>query len=105
MEKGQDKFDSNSNEQKGFVSRFLNFDSFITPNLIKYLYIIGVVIFVLIGLGIIIGGISRPYGGGMLILSGIIMIIIAPFMTRISAEILIVKFKTLEVLKDINKKM
>lgn len=104
MENAQNKFENNSNKQEGFVSQFLKFDSFITPSIIKFIYLLGVIFFALIGLGLIISGIGS-YGGGMEVLLGLLVLALSPFIPRISAEILIVNFKILQVLQDIYKKM
>ncbi len=80
---------------KGIVSKFLSFDTFITPSLIKIIYIIGVILTAFTALGMIFMG-SALMGLGLLVLS--------PFIPRIGAEMLMVKFKTLEVLEEINKK-
>lgn len=104
MENEQNKVENNFDKQKGFINQFLKFDSFITPSIIKFIYILGVIFFALMGLITIISGLGI-YGGGIQVLFGLIILALSPFIPRISAEILIVNFKILQVLQDIHKKM
>lgn len=83
------------------IKEFLNFNSMITPNVIKGLFRIGVVICLLAGLIGIINGARAPYGGGMQVIFGILTIIIGPLAVRIYCELLIVIFKINDTLKDI----
>ena len=104
MENKQNEFENNLKTSKGFINQFLNFDSFITPSIIKFIYMLGVIFFALIGLMSIIAGLGR-YGSGLQVLFGLITIALSHFIPRITAEILIVNFKILQVLQDIHKKM
>lgn len=88
---------------KGFISKFLNFDSYITPTIIKFIYIAGVVITALSGLVMMLGGLGG-FGSGGAVLGGIILILLSPFLPRIWAELLIVNFKILETLQQIRDK-
>ncbi|WP_297407574.1 DUF4282 domain-containing protein [uncultured Cetobacterium sp.] len=93
----ENKFEAHSSEHKGIVNQFLKFDSFITPSIIKFIYIIGVLFFVFIGLVMIISGLSK--------FCGFIILVLSPFIPRILAESLIINFKILQVLQEINNKM
>ena len=88
---------SYSNDPKGTVSSFLSFETFVTPSFIKIIYIIGVVIIALAGL------ITMFTRDG--VLSGLIILILSPFIPRIWAEMLIVRFRTLDLLEEINRKL
>lgn len=106
----QNQSQNNNNNQfdinemsKGFVSKFINFDSFITPSLIKFIYIFGVILTALVGIGMLFSGLGR-FGSGGRVLSGIIIILISPFFPRVWAELLMVNFKILETLQQIRDK-
>ena len=106
MENEQNKVENQFEKEKGgdsSIRKFLKFDSFITPSIIKFIYILGVIFFALSGLILVITGLGS-HGGGILALGGIILIALSPFIPRVIAEILIINFKILEVLQDINKK-
>lgn len=78
---------------KGFVRRMLNFDTMITPSIIKIIYAIVTGIGMLIGLFWVIRGLTAPYGGGASVLAGLIVIVVSPLLIRVSCESLIVIFK------------
>ncbi|MDQ0215317.1 prepilin signal peptidase PulO-like enzyme (type II secretory pathway) [Oikeobacillus pervagus] len=83
------------------MNRFLNFDTMITPTLIKLLFWIGVIFSVISGLAIIFAGIAAPFGGGMAVLSGLVTMVAGPLLTRVYCELLIVFFKMHDTLKNI----
>jgi len=86
------------------LNKLLNFDEMVTPLIIKIIYWIGVVLVVLSGLGTIIAGIGSPFGGGMLVIVGLLTIVIGPFLVRIWCEIMIVLFEIHKNLVEINRK-
>ena len=77
-----------------------NFDSMITPTIIKIVYGIFASIGVLLGLSVLIKGLGR-FGSGFQVILGLIIIVLAPFTTRIICEGMIVIFKINENLQRI----
>ncbi|MGM8366173.1 DUF4282 domain-containing protein [Virgibacillus sp. W0181] len=80
---------------------FLRFDKMLTPTIIKIVFWIGVVISVLSGLGMVVGGLNSPWGGGFQVIMGLLTIVIGPIIVRIYCELLIIFFKMHETLHDI----
>lgn len=78
---------------KGFVSRMLNFDTMITPSIIKFIYALFSGLGILVGFFTMLSGITARYGGGMKVFGGIILMLISPFLIRVTCESLIVIFK------------
>ena len=88
-----------------FLNKFLNFDKMVTPTIIKVLFWIGVGISVLGGLiNIIRGATSQYFGSGLMVLTGILMIVLGPILIRVYCEILIVLFKMHEALQKLADK-
>jgi len=82
---------------------FISFDKMITPVIIKILFYIGIVICIILGLSELIGGIAA--GSISIIFLGLITIVIGPVLVKVYCELVMVLFKILENLKDINNKM
>ncbi|HLS04660.1 MAG TPA: DUF4282 domain-containing protein [Wenzhouxiangella sp.] len=80
---------------------YLKFRKMITPLIIQILFWIGVVVSVLVGLVMLFGGIASKYGGGGMVFSGLLWIVLGPILTRIYCEILIVIFSINDSLADI----
>lgn len=87
---------------QSFFKQFLNFDKMITPNIIIYFYLITSLIFIIIGFITLISGIADGEVSGFFL--GVILIILAPFLFRIVSEILLIQFKILEKLNNIDEK-
>lgn len=93
------------NNTKSLLNKMLNFDTMITPIVIKILYFINVVVVVLVGLVSVFQGLNSRYGGGLQVFIGLLVIVIGPFVIRMSYELLIVIFKINENIDKIaNKK-
>ena len=75
---------------------FLSFKKFITPVFIQIIFWVGAAIIFIIGLVMVIKGADSYYGGGSIILLGLVYMIIGPFLWRIYCEILIIIFKIYE---------
>jgi len=88
-------------EGQNKFTEFINFDSMITPTIIKIIYIVSTAIAALVGLIMIIIGFLNE---GIYVLFGLIIIGLAPFITRIYCELLILKFKDNEYLRQIANK-
>lgn len=85
------------------MGEFLSFNKMLTPTLIKIIFFVGCGISVLAGLGIIISGMNAYDGGGFMVLLGLIVIVVGPFLTRVYCELLIVLFKMHENLRIVAK--
>ena len=85
--------------------KFLSFDEMVTPLIIKIIYWIGIVASVVSGLVSIIQGINSYYGGGAMVIGGLLMIILGPIFTRVWCELMIVMFKIYENLVELNSKI
>lgn len=80
---------------------YLKFRKMITPLIIQILFWVGVVVSVLVGLVMVFGGIASKFGGGGMVFSGLLWIVLGPILTRIYCEILIVIFSINDSLIDI----
>ncbi len=95
------KRDLEENFRKG---TFLNFDKMITPAIIKIIFIIGIALTTIIGLSMVIRGAGAYFGGGLLVIFGLLTIILGPIFVRINCELMIVLFKIHESLEEIRRK-
>lgn len=80
---------------------FLKFKKMITPVIIQILFWIGVAVCVIMGLVAMVGGANSPYGGGQVVLGGLLLIFLGPLAVRIYCELLIVIFSINDTLTDI----
>ncbi|MCK9471262.1 MAG: DUF4282 domain-containing protein [Bacilli bacterium] len=78
---------------KGIISKMLNFDTMITPMIIKFIYALFSGLGMLIGFFIMVSGITARYGGGIKVFGGLILVLVSPFLLRVTCESLIVIFK------------
>ncbi|MFZ7119830.1 MAG: DUF4282 domain-containing protein [Eubacteriaceae bacterium] len=86
------------------IKNLLSFDTFITPVIIKAIYYIGVVLVVIMGLFQIVTSFSY-YGGIGVFISGLLTIVLGPFLVKIYCELLIIIFKIHKELTEINTKL
>lgn len=87
------------------MNKYLSFDKMITPLIIKILFWIGVGLSVIMGLIMIMSGVSSAYGGGMEVFTGLMMVVFGPLLTRIYCELLIIFFKMQETLVEIKDQL
>ena len=80
---------------------YLEFKKMIVPIIIKFLFWIGVALCLLLGLIQIIKGASANYGGGGMVLTGLLTMLVGPLAVRIQCELLIVIFSINDTLTDI----
>lgn len=85
---------------QSFLSRMLNFDTMITPTIIKIIYVIVTGIGMLFGATVFLMGLSGG-GSGFETLGGLLIIVASPFVNRIWCEGMIVIFKIHENLNKI----
>lgn len=78
---------------KGFIVRMLNFDTMITPGIIKIIYALVTSLSMLMGLLITLNGATSRFGGGMQVIGGLLLIAASPFLIRVVCESMIVIFK------------
>jgi len=82
---------------ENFFNKLLSFDTMITPSIIKIIY------FILVALSIL-GGVILLLQGGVSTILGLVYIVLGPLIIRIYCELLIVVFKILQNLKEINER-
>jgi len=83
------------------VKDFLAFRRMITPLIIQIIFWIGIGICVIAGIASIIIGVVKRYGGGPLVLYGILLLVFGPIAVRIYCEMLILFFRMNETLTEI----
>jgi len=81
---------------------FLRFDKLVMPKIIIFIYYLGVILSVMSALGTIFTGFA--YGGGGLVFTGLIMLVLGPLGVRLACELYIVLFKMYEKLSIIADK-
>jgi len=86
------------------ASTFLKFDKMITPSIIQVIFYIGLALGLLVGLINVFAGITSNYGGGIQVLFGLIIMVVAPLFIRLWCELTIVIFKIHEALEVIKNK-
>lgn len=87
------------------IKQYLHFDHMITPTIIQILFWIGIVASIIAGLSSIISGLSASYGGGAMVLTGLLTLIIGPIATRVYCELIIILFSINDNLKDIRNSL
>lgn len=94
------------------MQKYINFDTMITPTIIKILFWVGVGLSVLFGLISIFSGFAQmfsPYGSGFAgfisFIIGLVIIVVGSLVARIYCELLIVVFKMHESLNSIDEKL
>ena len=83
----------------------LNFEVMLFPNIATVLYLLLAAISVLFGFAMVIRGIDMPWGGGPVIIGGLVMMIIGPLFIRLGFEVLLTFFKVHDKLRDISNKL
>lgn len=84
---------------------YLTFRKMITPIIIQILFWIGAVGSVLWALFLIFSGATTSYGGGGLVLTGLVMLFLGPIIVRIYCELLILIFRINETLTEIKNSL
>ncbi|WP_337040307.1 DUF4282 domain-containing protein [Emticicia sp. 17c] len=82
---------------------FLTFDKMITPVIIKIIYYFLVIASIFGGIVFIVQGISAPWGGGMMVFSGLLTLIFGPIWSRVFCELMIVSFRIYARLSSIDE--
>ncbi|HEY42479.1 MAG TPA: DUF4282 domain-containing protein [Anaerolineae bacterium] len=80
---------------------YLSFRKMITPIIIQVVFWIGAVLVALYGLWMIFSGATASFGGGQLVLSGLVTLLLGPLFWRIFCELLIVVFRINDTLTEI----
>ena len=73
----------------------------ITPTIIKFLFWLGLGISVIVGLILIVTGVTTRYGGGGQALLGVLVLVMGPLAVRLQCEFIMVIFKIHETLVQI----
>lgn len=84
---------------------FLAFRRMITPVIIRIIFWIGIGLCEIGGIAGIIIGVAKRYGGGPLVLYGILLLVLGPIAVRIYCELLILFFRMNETLTEIKNKI
>ena len=84
-------------------SEFISFRKMITPTIIQILFWIGCGASVLGGLFLLFAGATSSFGGGFMVLQGLLMIVLGPIAVRIYCEILILFFKMYDAMLGIRE--
>lgn len=93
------------------MADFFSFRRMITPRLIQFLFVVGVVLSTLAGLILIAAGIvaslsdDGAVGGLAIVLLGLVALIFGPIIVRVYCEFLILFFRINETLTDVDQKM
>ena len=80
---------------------YLKFRKMITPIIIQIIFWIGVVGVVLWALFLIFSGATTSFGGGRLVLTGLVVLFLGPIIVRIYCELLILLFQINDTLNEI----
>lgn len=91
------------NKGESQVQDFLAFRKMITPIIIQIIFWVGVVLCVISGLLMIADGARAAYGGGGMVLAGLIVLLLGPVFFRIACESVILFFRMVETLEEIRK--
>ena len=83
------------------MNEYLTFRKMITPVIIQILFWIGVAICVISGIAGIAVGTSSDFGGGEIVFAGFLTLILGPIFVRVYCELIIVMFRILDVLREI----
>ena len=84
------------------MSDFLAFRKMITPTVIQVIFWIGVVYCVIVGIVMIAAGVAGSRGGGAMVLTGLLTLILGPLFVRIYCELLIIMFRIHDRLTEIS---
>lgn len=87
------------------IKELMSFRRMITPIIIQILFWIGVVLCVIAGLVEIGQGAAGQYGGGSLVLKGLLTLLLGPIVVRIYCELLILFFRMNDTLTEIRDNM
>lgn len=85
----------------GGMRDFLSFRKMITPIIIQIIFWAGVGFCLLAGLVMIVMGATTRFGGGVQVLSGLLLFFLGPVVVRIYSELLIIFFRMNETLTQI----
>jgi hypothetical protein len=75
------------------MNEYLSFRRFITPTMIQIIFWIGIAGIVLASLMMIVRGLDAPYGGGSLLLMGLLYLVFGSLFWRIWCELLLIIFR------------
>lgn len=75
------------------MNEYLSFRRFITPTMIQIIFWIGIAGIVLVSLLMMVRGLDAPYGGGALLLMGLLYLVFGSLFWRIWCELLLIIFR------------
>ena len=82
-------------------SEFISFRKMITPTIIQIVFWVGCGASVLGGLFLIFAGASSSFGGGFMVLQGLLTLVLGPIAVRVYCELIILAFRSYETLVQI----
>jgi hypothetical protein len=85
------------------MEEYLSFRKMITPVIIQIVFWIGAVFVALYGLWMIFSGATSRFGGGTVVLGGLVTLVLGPLFWRIYCELLIVIFRIHESLNELTE--
>ena len=85
------------------MESFLTFRKMVTPAIIQIIFWIGIALCVISGIVGIIGGAIAEKGGGVMVLSSLVWLVLGPILIRVYCEIIILAFRIYDVLTEIKK--
>jgi hypothetical protein len=85
------------------MESFLTFRKMVTPAIIQIIFWIGIALCAISGIAGIIGGAIAEKGGGVMVLSSLVWLVLGPIFIRVYCEIIILAFRIYDVLTEIKK--
>jgi hypothetical protein len=85
----------------GDMGDILAFRRMVTPIIIKFVFWIGLTAILVLGIGVIVDGVSNDSDIGEVIAGGLLILILGPIIWRVFCEILLLTFRIIENLADI----
>lgn len=89
------------------IRKMFTLEEMITPVVLKVVYYIGLAIVFILGIMMLVGGVTTPYryGGGSMVLAGMLTLLAGPILLRVYVELVMVMFRILARLEDISGKL
>jgi uncharacterized membrane protein len=76
-----------------FMNDYLSFRKFVTPAIIQVIFWVGIACIVVVSLMMMVGASLSPYGGGGMILMGLLYLVFGSFFWRVWCELMLIVFR------------
>ncbi|MFP3728203.1 DUF4282 domain-containing protein [Priestia filamentosa] len=83
------------------MNNFLNFDKMMTPALIKIIFVLSCVASIICGFSLIVQGTNAYFGGSILVLLGLLVMVAGVILSRVYCELIMVFFKINENIQKV----